>query len=101
MDIAKYFQNGLAEIIEIRHTVRSVEIISFDIFLNFLRSFILKIQTEYIKKKKIKSLNGKYINFTLQKIFKMAAMWVCVTTLNSQKIFFLKILNLPFKKKSS
>jgi hypothetical protein len=52
MDTAKYFQNGLAEIIEIRHTVRSVDIISFDIFLNFLRSFILKIQTEYILIKK-------------------------------------------------
>jgi hypothetical protein len=32
MDTAKYFQNGLAEIVEIRHTVRSVEILSFDIF---------------------------------------------------------------------
>jgi hypothetical protein len=44
MDTAKYFQNDLAEIVEIRHTVRSVEILSFDIFLNFLKSLILKIQ---------------------------------------------------------
>jgi hypothetical protein len=43
MDTAKYFQNGLAEIVKIRHTVRSVEILSSDIFLNFLKSFILKI----------------------------------------------------------
>jgi hypothetical protein len=42
MDTAKYFQNGLAELVEIRHTVRSVEILSFDIFFNFLKSFILK-----------------------------------------------------------
>jgi hypothetical protein len=34
MAIAKYFQNGLAEIVEIRHTVRTVKILSFDIFLN-------------------------------------------------------------------
>jgi hypothetical protein len=32
MDTAKYFQNGSAEIVEIRHRVRSVEILSFDIF---------------------------------------------------------------------
>jgi hypothetical protein len=44
MDTAKYFQNGLAEIVEIRHSVRSVEILSFEIFSNFLKSFILKIQ---------------------------------------------------------
>jgi hypothetical protein len=44
IDTAKYFQNGLAEIVEIRPTIRSVEILSSDIFLNFLRSFILKIQ---------------------------------------------------------
>jgi hypothetical protein len=43
MDTAKYFQNGLAEIIEIRHTVRNIEILSFDIFLNFIKSFILNI----------------------------------------------------------
>jgi hypothetical protein len=36
MDTAIYFQNGLAELIEIRYTVRSVEILSLDIFLNFL-----------------------------------------------------------------
>jgi hypothetical protein len=36
MDTAKYF-HGLAEIVEIRRTVRSVEILSFDIFLNFLK----------------------------------------------------------------
>jgi hypothetical protein len=42
MDTAKYFQNGLAEIVEIRLTVRSVEIISSDIFLNFLKSLILR-----------------------------------------------------------
>jgi hypothetical protein len=35
MDTAKYFQNGLAEIVEIRHIVRSVEILSFDIFWIF------------------------------------------------------------------
>jgi hypothetical protein len=44
MDTAKYFQNGLAELVEIRHTVRSIEILSSDIFLNFLASFVLKIQ---------------------------------------------------------
>jgi hypothetical protein len=35
-DTAKYFQNGLAEIVEIRHTVRSVEILSSDIFVNLI-----------------------------------------------------------------
>jgi hypothetical protein len=44
MDTGKYFQNGLAEIVELWHTVRSVKILSFDIFLNFLKSLILKIQ---------------------------------------------------------
>jgi hypothetical protein len=44
MDTAKYFQNGLAELVEIRNTVRSIEILSFSIFLNFLTSFVLKIQ---------------------------------------------------------
>jgi hypothetical protein len=44
MDTGEYFQNGLAEIVELRHTVRSVKILSFDIFLNFLKSLILKIQ---------------------------------------------------------
>jgi hypothetical protein len=43
MDTAKYFQNGLTELVEIRQTVRSVEILSFGIFFNFLTSFILKI----------------------------------------------------------
>jgi hypothetical protein len=43
MDTAKYFENGLTELVEIRQTVRSVEILSFDIFFNFLTSFILKI----------------------------------------------------------
>jgi hypothetical protein len=37
MDTIKYFQSGLAEIVENRHTVRRVEILSFDIFLNFLK----------------------------------------------------------------
>jgi hypothetical protein len=36
MDTAKYFENGLTELVEIRQTVRSVEILSFDIFFNFL-----------------------------------------------------------------
>jgi hypothetical protein len=36
MDTGKYFQNGLAEIVELRRTVRSVKILSCDIFLNFL-----------------------------------------------------------------
>jgi hypothetical protein len=44
MDTAKYFQNGLAELVEIRHTVGSIENLLFDIFLNFLTSFVLKIQ---------------------------------------------------------
>jgi hypothetical protein len=44
MDTGKYFQNGLAEIVELRRTVRSVKILSCDIFLNFLNSLILKIQ---------------------------------------------------------
>jgi hypothetical protein len=35
----KYFQNGLAELVEIRRTVRSVDILSIDIFFNFLTSF--------------------------------------------------------------
>jgi hypothetical protein len=44
MDTAKYFQNGLGELVQIRQAVKSVEIQSFDIFLNFLTSFILKIR---------------------------------------------------------
>jgi hypothetical protein len=43
MDTAKYFQNGLAELVEIQHTVGSIEILSFNIFLNFLTSFVLKL----------------------------------------------------------
>jgi hypothetical protein len=44
MDTAKYFQKGLAELLEIWHTVRSIENISSKIFFNFSTSFILKIQ---------------------------------------------------------
>jgi hypothetical protein len=40
MDTAKYFQNGLPELTEIWRT----EILSSEIFFNFLTSFILKIQ---------------------------------------------------------
>jgi hypothetical protein len=46
MDTAKYFQNGLAEIVEIRHTGRSVEILSFDIFLNFL--IVIYLTSSYV-----------------------------------------------------
>jgi hypothetical protein len=35
MDLAKYFQNGLAELIEILHTARSVKILAFDSFSIF------------------------------------------------------------------
>jgi hypothetical protein len=44
MDTAKYFQNGLAELVEIWHIVRNVSILSAEIFFSFLTSFILKIQ---------------------------------------------------------
>jgi hypothetical protein len=44
MDTAKYFQNGLAELVEIWHKVRNVQIVSSEIFFSFLTSFILKIQ---------------------------------------------------------
>jgi hypothetical protein len=35
MDTAKYFQNGLAELIEIWHAVRSVSILSSEMFSIF------------------------------------------------------------------
>jgi hypothetical protein len=42
MDTAKYFQNGLTELVEIWETVRTV--VSSEILFNFLTSFVLKIQ---------------------------------------------------------
>jgi hypothetical protein len=46
MDTAKYFQNGLAELVEIWHTVRRTYLNSIiRDFFNFLTSFILKIQS--------------------------------------------------------
>jgi hypothetical protein len=43
MKTAKYFQNDLPELVEIWRTVRSVKILSSEIFFNFITSFILKM----------------------------------------------------------
>jgi hypothetical protein len=44
MKTAKYFQNDLPELVEIWRTVRSVKILSSEIFFNFITSFILKMR---------------------------------------------------------
>jgi hypothetical protein len=37
------------------------------------------------------------LNFYAKKVFKMAAMWACFTSLNSQEILFSKVLNLTHR----
>jgi hypothetical protein len=100
MDTAKYFQNGLAEIIEIRHTVRSVDIISFDIFFEFSEIIYFEDTNRiHFNKKKNKKFKRKIHKFYATKDFQNGGdVGVCYNT-EFTKNFLFKNIKFAIKKK--